>query len=75
MTKNILGFSIWIYVFGFSQCNGLVKLLTETLDEIYTINSSKNYRCLMWINTKTYKCFKGIYDLTLDKFALESLKY
>ena len=24
-TKNILGFSIWIYVFGISRCNGLIN--------------------------------------------------
>ena len=28
--KNNLGFSIWIYVFGFSQCNGLIKSYIET---------------------------------------------
>ena len=24
LSKNNLGFSIWIYVFGFSRCNGLI---------------------------------------------------
>ena len=24
LLKNNLGFSIWIYVFGFSRCNGLI---------------------------------------------------
>ena len=28
LKKKNLGFSIWIYVFGFSRCNGLIKINT-----------------------------------------------
>ena len=31
LLKNNLGFSIWIYVFGFSRCNGLIKNTTFIL--------------------------------------------
>ena len=51
LLKNNLGFSIWIYVFGFSQCNGLINnvlpataVATESQSSILTsvVNVSRN---------------------------------
>ena len=75
--KKNLGFSIWIYLFGFSRCNGLIinhlKAATVSDRKVHKLAKKWQHVCIFLLCKKTmYQNFGKILDRSKNSVNYKS---